>query len=421
MYKVVRWHKGAPRYQLPPLYCESNGETINDPHLKALLLHKTLLCRNLEVNDISSDTPTVPLREIPWRPISKNEAFKATCQITSSAPGEDEVTSSVRNKAWPILGERLTSLFNECIRLGTHPQTFKTANIVILPKVGKRNRALPKSYRPIALLSCLGKGLNRIIVRRISYWALKLKILARDQCSAISHRSAVDLTTVLHSDIRAAWEKRKVAGIITVDVKGAFDGVLRNRLIHRLRTQGWPSSLVAWIEYFLSKRTARICLDNIKTEPLPILCGLPQGSPISPILFLLYIEPVLRLSRGRFGYADDAAILATVNTLSDCYAKLQKQFDIAISWGLDNGIMFDNAKTEPQYFHRKRKFSEPTLIAGDKEITANDCTRWLGIYFDRKLTFKEHVRRASQRARVITDHIRQLGNTTQGAKPALLR
>ena len=195
----------------------------------------------------------------------------------------------------------------------------------MLPKPGKRDRTLPSSYRPISLLSCLGKGLERLIARRISYWALKLKILARDQCSAISRRSAIDLTTALHCDLRKAWEEKKVAGIVTVDVHGAFDCVPRNRLIFRLKTRGWPMNLTEWIRSFLSGRTARVCLDGVYTDPLPIMYGLPQGSPVSPILFLLYMEPLLRISRGRFGYADDAAILASANSLAECHSKLQTQ------------------------------------------------------------------------------------------------
>lgn len=112
--------------------------------------------------------------------------------------------------------------------------------------------------------------------------------------------SAIDLTTALLCDIRQAWEEKRVAGLTAVDVKGAFDGVLCNRLILRLRSQGWPDCLVQWVSSFLSKRQVRIRVDHTTTDALPILCGLPQGSPVSPILFLLYIEPLLRLSRGRF-------------------------------------------------------------------------------------------------------------------------
>lgn len=302
-----------------------------------------------------------------------------------------------------------------------HPETFKQANVIILPKTGKRDRTLPTSYRPIALLSCLGKGLERLLARRISYCALKYDILAHNQCGAISRRSAVDLTTALVCDVKSALASGKIAGIVTVDVKGAFDGVLCNRLLFRLRTQGWPENLIRWVRSFFKDRSAQIQFDQIKSNPFPVLCGLPQGSPVSPILFLLYVEPFLRLSRGRFGYADDGCLLATAQTIDECGQKLNKLLDQTIQWGYENGITFDTKKTELQFFHNKRKYKEPSLYMGSNIVRPNENTRWLGIFFDRKLNFKEHIRKACQRSRVVTDYIKRLCNTVRGIKPSLLR
>lgn len=93
---------------------------------------------------------------------------------------------------------------------------------------------------------------------------------------------------------------------------------------------------------------ARLCLDGVYTGPFPIECWLPQGSPASLILFLLYMEPLLRLSRGHFEYADDVAILASANSVAECHAKLQTQLDKTVSWEAENGIKFDYDKTEHQ-------------------------------------------------------------------------
>jgi ribonuclease HI len=177
-----------------------------------------------------------------------------------------------------------------------------------------------------------------------------------------------------------------------------------------------------WVRSFLANRTAHIRLDKVKSKAFSVLCGLPQGSPISPILFLLYVEPFLRLTRGRFGYADDGAILATGTTTQVVHAKLQKHLDITLAWGKENGVLFDSAKTELQYFHRKRQADDPPLRLPDgQEILPNDITRWLGVFFDRKLWFKAHVQIACLRAKQITDHIRRLCRTVKGANPALLR
>jgi hypothetical protein len=106
-----------------------------------------------------------------------------------------------------------------------------------------------------------------------------------------------------------------------MDVKGAFDGVLPGRLVRRLREQGWPECLVRWIQSFATGRTVRIRLDGSTGPVTDVVCGLPQGSPISPILFMLYIAPLFWLGSPytRFGYADDVALLRTSTDLeSNC-------------------------------------------------------------------------------------------------------
>lgn len=420
-YKILKWHNCGPKYQTPPLRGASGNADVLSPESKIDLFRSTLLSRHLGIDDIQESIPTVARRNIAWDPISEPEAFNATCQIPSTSPGIDEITAQVIRSAWPILGKRITNLFDQCVKLGVHPKTFKQANIIILSKPGKRDHTLPTSYRPIALLSCLGKGLERLIARRISYCAQKFNILAQNQCGAVSRRSAVDLTTALICDVKSALGSGKIAGIVTVDVKGAFDGVLCNRLLYRLRTQGWPEIMISWVHSFFQDRTAKIQFDQTTSSPFPILCGLPQGSPVSPILFLLYVEPFLRLSRGRFGYADDGCLLATARTLEECGQKLRDKLNQTLQWGQENGIIFDSAKTELQFFHTKRKYFEPSLQIGNDIVKPNDYTRWLGIFLDRKLNFKEHIGRACQRSRVVTDHVKRLCNTVRGTNTLLLR
>ena len=248
VYKIAKWGQQSPVYRSPPLR-GPDGPAITS-QAKAQLFQTTLLSRHNELEDIPEHTPTVSQRKIPWPAISADEAYNAACRAKSTASGIDEVPVSLIRLAWPIIGEQITTLYQRCAELGIHPKAFKQAEVLILLKTRPRDRSLAKSYRPIALLSCLGKGLERLIAQRMNYWALQLQILACDQCGAVNKRSATDLTTALACDIEEVWANRQVAGILTVDLKGAFDSVLRNRLLLRLREQGWPTSLIAWTPSF---------------------------------------------------------------------------------------------------------------------------------------------------------------------------
>lgn len=320
MYRVVKWHKSQPRYHTPPL--ASPVRFVSSPTEKTDLLHKSLLSRHIEADDIALDCPTVPQRNVVWPPFTEEEVYSVTCQASSTSPRANEVPVSITRLAWPVLSERIIRLFQACFDKGKQPAVFKEAEVIILPTGGQRNQSLPKSYRPIALLPCLGKGLERLITKRLSYLEVTLHFLTDDQCRAISQCSATDLTTALSCDIQNAWERKMVARAVTMDVKGAFDGVLKGRLIKRLREQGWPDSLTRWTLSFRDERVARIHLDEEVSQTYEILSGLPKGSPVSPILFLLYIEPLLHLSRGRFGYADDICLFVTRRRLETVHDQL---------------------------------------------------------------------------------------------------
>lgn len=136
------------------------------------------------------------------------------------------------------------------------------------------------------------------------------------------------MTTLLH-DIEEAFARNKVATLVTMDIQGAFDTVMRNRLVLRLREQGWPDHLARWAEPFMKDRSARVRYQDTLTPFAPLQCRLPQGSPVSPILFLLYTEPIYQLGnpQGRFGYADDTAILSIGDTIDEITAVASSSID----------------------------------------------------------------------------------------------
>ena len=150
----------------------------------------------------------------------------------------------------------------------------------MLPKVEKKDKSSVRSWRPIALLSCMGKGLERLIARRMAWTALQAKLLSPQHAGALPKRSATDLAAALTRDLQAAVGSGKLATIVTMDVQGAFDALLPRRLIRRVMKQGWPLPLLTLIRSFLTKRQARVRSDNVITPFQVVACGAPQGSPL---------------------------------------------------------------------------------------------------------------------------------------------
>ena len=192
---------------------------------------------------------------------------------------------AILSLAWPIISWLITDLFNACITTGHHPLPFKSAVVIMIGKANKPDPSRPNAWRPIALLSCLGKGLERLIARRLAYAAIKYKVLNPQQFGALPKRAATDLVACLVHDIEVAWGKGQVASLLITDIKGAFDSILRNRLTLRLREQGWPTWLIRWVSSFQSDRSVTVRLGDITSNPANLSYGLPQGSPVSPVLF----------------------------------------------------------------------------------------------------------------------------------------
>lgn len=186
-----------------------------------------------------------------------------------------------------------------------------------------------------------------------------------------------DLVSCVIHDIEKALDQGLTASLLTLDVKGAFDTVLPGRLQARLREQGWPHEIVSWTSSFMAERTAKIRFEDITTAERPLSYGLLQGSPASPVLFILYLEPLFKLNSPKqaFGYADDVAFLRTGSTLERSTAKLATNLEAALEWGTQNGISFDPEKCELQYFTRKNGPSNLRLKLESLNISPNKATR----------------------------------------------
>lgn len=182
-------------------------------------------------------------------------------------------------------------MFQLCLEEGYHPAVFKTAILCALPKPGNRPKHLPRSYRLIALLSCLGKVLERFVARRLGDIGLKSRLVSPTHFRAIPGRSAVDAACTQTHDVERAWEKKEILTALAFDIKGTFDTVTEGRLTKRLWEQQIPLPLIRWVASFLTNRKAAIRLDGYTGIQEEVQIGVPQGSPVAPI-YVIHRPPI---------------------------------------------------------------------------------------------------------------------------------
>lgn len=431
VFNAVKWNRTEGTLPIPPLKEGGQLHTSTDDkanYLVRALLQKASCSEDVEINLEAINDPSLP-----FPTITEKEIHTAIANPKNSTPGKDGITTSILRLAWSSLGPTISTLYRHCLDQGWHPTPFRDASLVALPKPGKRDRSSPRAYRLISLLAVLGKGLERLLARRMAWIAIKYKILHPQQFGALPLRSATDLAASLIHDVEEAWSRGLKASMLTLDVQGAFDAVLPGRLIRRLQEQGWPINVIRWVASFTQGRTASLRLGNHMSQTFQVPAGLPQGSPISPILFMVFIEPIfkqgsLRTRRGRFGYTDDICQLVASPSLEENCTALQHCTEELRQWGAREGLTLDFNKTELQHFTRGTNHSNPACsihtTQGSHTVTPpppGGATRWLGIWFDRRLSFSKHCRTLAARARQTAAGIRSLANTVRGTRAHLLR
>ena len=348
---------------------------------------------------------TRPLRaSAPFSPLTLEEVERQIFRAKSwKAAGEDGLPAVVWKELWPVVKERVLQLFQRSLDEGEVPNQWREAKIIPLKKPSKPDYTIAKAWRPISLLSTLGKGLEAVIAERISHLVETLGLLPNNHFGARKQRSAEQALILLQEHIYNAWRRKKVLSLISFDVKGAYNGVFKDRLTQRLRARGMSPVLVRWIDAFCSSRTAKIVVNGETSQSFSLSqAGLPQGSPLSPILFLFFnadlVQHKITKAGGSIAFVDDYTAWVTGDSAAANRAQIEQLIDRALAWERRSGATFEGEKTTIVHFTRnlRKQDNNPFTIKG-QQVTPQQSTKILGVVMDSQLRFKQHIARAATR------------------------
>ena len=283
---------------------------------------------------------------------------------------------------------KLLLIINQSWSSGKFPDQWREAIITPIRKKQK-DKTKKSSYRPISLLSCLGKVMERMVNTRLLKHLEENHLLSNTQSAYRKNRSTEDQLVYLAQQIENAYqEKKKVLGIF-VDLTKAFDKVWKEGLLLKLLKKRVEGNMYRWIRNFLHYRTARVQLDGKISHRIALQQGVPQGGVISPTLFLIFIDDIaekLTSHISRALHADDFASWTAAEHLTTASYRMQEALEHIGRWASDWGVEINATKTVATVFSLSPLPETVSLKINGRELKQEDNPTYLGIKLDKRLT-----------------------------------
>ncbi|GFU46495.1 probable RNA-directed DNA polymerase from transposon X-element [Trichonephila clavipes] len=353
------------------------------------------------------------------------ELKRALSSTHNTSPGPDGISYVLLRHLSEDSLVSLLYLFNRIWREQVYPTLWQEAIVIPILKPGKDPKN-PLSYRPIALTSCLCKTLKRMVNARLVYQLEKNKCIPLFQSGFRKGRSTLDNIITLENKIRNAFVRRNHLVSIFFDIEKAYDRTWRYGILRTLFNFGLRGNLPTFIKTFLNLRTFRVRLGGTLSAPFTQAEGVPQGSILSVTLFICHISSILNILSPSIQaslYVDDLQISCEGSDMRMIERQLQTAVNNIIKWCDNNGHSISASKSCCVHFCRKRGIHpDPEIRIRDIQIPVVPDVRFLGVIFDRRLTFLPHILHLRKRCEKSLNLLKVLSNTSWGAdRTSLLR
>ena len=371
-------------------YYDPNNDLNTETEARNFLSAHKVVFKPLEQAKQETEDKHYMLREINVFEITKT---LQKCR-NRSAPGEDQISYLILKNLDRENLSNIALIYNSCLKTGYFPNAWKQAKVVMLPKPGK-DLTKPTSYRPISLLPAMGKIFERIVASRLSAFLEKVDYFDENQAGFRKKRSTVDQLFKLSQSVSTALKKHKKAVGVFLDVEKAFDAVWLEGLKYKLGRPeiGIPTKMIRLLSSFLTNRRLRVHQNSAISSKIELKAGTPQGSALSSLLFIFYVNDTPKPPPGVLisKFADDMAAWTIQKQEKRAEKLIQKHLDSLSEWCNKWKIKLNPSKTQVGLFTNSNNTKEITLNLGRVPLTVSNEIKFLGLTFDRKLTWRHHI------------------------------
>ena len=313
---------------------------------------------------------------------------------SNKSPGFDDISSDVIKFAFDAIIEPIRHIFDISLTKGVFPDKLKITRITPIFKSGERE--FVSNYRPISVLSCFSKVLERIMYNRLYSFIVENNVLYNKQFGFQKEHSTEHAILQLTTQILQSFDEDKFTIGVFIDLSKAFDTVDHSILLKKLSYYGVRNNNLKWFTSYLSNRKQYISTDEYNTEMETISCGVPQGSILGPLLFLIFVndfpqstllDPIM--------FADDTNLFYSNKNIISLFEVVNKEL-VNIVWFQANKLSLNANKTKYVFFHKPRKkknipLNLPILKINQIEIKREQALKFLGVMIDENLNWKCHT------------------------------
>lgn len=287
----------------------------------------------------------------------------------------------------------LTNSINQCLEDGVFPDNLKIAKVTPIFKAGDRSE--PGNYRPVSVLPILSKIFERVLYNRLMSFLNSINFLYDKQYGFRPKSNTLSATVDLVTDIKINIDKKKIALGVFIDLKKAFDTVSHTLLLRKLKDIGVTDTALKIFASYLCSRSQRVKIDQTESSNSPISYGVPQGSILGPLLFLIYINNIqdIGLKGSVTLYADDTSLFYFGNSISSVLCEAQHDLDLINTWFQSNLLTINVLKTNYIIFSAINKHipSHGPLTINNIPLNQVHNEKYLGLILDSNLTWKPHL------------------------------
>ncbi len=357
-------------------------QSVSPPNIKHSTFSGTVLCTFQQVT------------EDDVREILKGTVVK-TCDL-------DPLPASILSTCLDVLLPSITSIVNQSLSSGCFPSVFKAAIVKPLLKKPSLDPETLKNYRPVSNLPFFSKLIEKCVLKQLSQHLVSHNLFYPLQSAyRVGHSTETALLKIVN-DLLTASDRNEVSLLSLLDLSAAFDTIDHSILLSRLQaTFGISGTALSWFHSYLSGRTLKVSANGFLSRPSVLQYGVPQGSVLGPILFVLYTHPVSEIvshhALSHHSFSDDNQLYrsAHISELPSIIDSTQSCISDLKAWMTINKLQLNNDKTEMIFIGPSRFLSSEHIPAsislGSSTIKPSESVRNLGVTLDQTLSFKKYV------------------------------